>query len=300
MMNLLIASAAEKSALKWFLGALHPGIVHFPIGLLAAAAFFELIQLLRKRQVPHPATLPLIGLSALTSIPAVIFGFMLAEHGGNEGGTVELHKWLGIASAVAACVAAACAAKAKSDGGALMLLRVATMLGATLVMAAGYLGGEMTMNEGHLLKPLKALLGIAEAKTEDEKKPPVDPKPPTVDVKQPDSKEPLQTPAKISFEKEIAPIIKDMCFKCHGGEKVKGKFKLNTKTFAMDGGESGKAINPGKPEISKFYTSLVDGDEDIVMPPPKEKARPTKEQIEKVKLWILQGADWPDGFEFKK
>jgi hypothetical protein len=32
MMNLLIASAAEKSALKWFLGALHPGIVHFPIG----------------------------------------------------------------------------------------------------------------------------------------------------------------------------------------------------------------------------------------------------------------------------
>jgi hypothetical protein len=197
---------------------------------------------------------------------------MLAEHGGNEGGTVELHKWLGIASAVAACVAAACAVKAKSDGGALMLLRVATMLGATLVMAAGYLGGEMTMARATSSSPSRRCSasrtrrrGREEAARRSEA--------PTVDVKQPESKEPLQTPAKISFEKEIAPIIKDMCFKCHGGEKVKGKFKLNNKTFAMDGGESGKAINPGKPEISKFYTSLVDGDEDIVMPPPKEKAR---------------------------
>jgi len=294
MMNLLIASAAEKSALKWFLGALHPGIVHFPIGLLSAAAFFELIQILRKKAETHPATIPLIALSALTSIPAVLFGFMLADHGGNEGGTVELHKWLGIAAGGAAFVAVACAAKSKSSRGVLTILRLATLLGAALVMGAGYFGGEMTMNEGHILRPLKALLGIAEPKTEDAKKPP------TVDVKQPDTKEPLQTPAKISFEKEIAPVIKDMCFKCHGGEKVKGKFKLNTKALAMEGGESGKAILPGKPEISKFYTSLVDGDEDVVMPPPKEKARPTKEQIEKVKLWILQGADWPDGVEFKK
>ena len=91
-----------------------------------------------------------------------------------------------------------------------------------------------------------------------------------------------------------------MCFKCHGGEKVKGKFKLNTKALAMEGGESGKAINPGKPTLSKFYTSLIDPDEDILMPPPKEKARPSKEQIERVKKWIEEGADWPEGFEFKK
>ena len=68
----------------------------------------------------------------------------------------------------------------------------------------------------------------------------------------------------------------------------------------MEGGESGKAILPLKPSISKFYTSLVDPDEDVVMPPPKEKARPSKEQIERVRKWIEEGADWPDGIEFKK
>jgi hypothetical protein len=105
---------------------------------------------------------------------------------------------------------------------------------------------------------------------------------------------------KVDFAKDIAPMIQAACFKCHGGEKVKGKFKLNTKKDAFEGGESGKAILPGKPTISKFYTSLIDPDEDILMPPPKEKVRPSKDQIEKVRKWIEQGADWPDGFEFKK
>jgi hypothetical protein len=31
------------------------------------------------------------------------------------------------------------------------------------------------------------------------------------------------------------------------------------------------------------------------MPPPKEKVRPTKDQIEKVRKWIEQGAEWPTG-----
>ena len=118
-----------------------------------------------------------------------------------------------------------------------------------------------------------------------------------------ETKKPLFIPVpvgRVDFTKEIAPIIKDMCFKCHGGEKVKGKFKLNTRELAMAGGESGKAILPLKPAISKFYTSMFDADEDILMPPPKEKTRPSKEQIERVKKWIEEGAEWPDGFEFKK
>jgi uncharacterized membrane protein len=293
MMHSLAWVAAEKSALVWLLGALHPGIVHFPIGLLGAAALFELLQIVRKRPEPCPATAPLLYLAAVSSLPAVLFGFMLAEHGGNEGSTVDLHKWLGIASAALSLAAAGCAWKSKTSRGALLGLRVTTLLGAGFVLGAGYLGGEMTMSEGHILKPLRALLGIAEAKSDETKKEGVGK---SADVAKP--AEPVAD--KVDFAKEIAPIIKDMCFKCHGGEKVKGKFKMNTKALAMEGGESGKAINPTKPSLSKFYTSLFDPDEDVLMPPPKEKARPSKEQIERVKKWIEQGADWPDGFEFKK
>src|SRR4029077_21005596 len=70
MMQLLLAAATEKSALKWMLGALHPGIVHFPIALLAAAALLEVFQLLKKRREPAGGTIPLTWLSAATAVPA--------------------------------------------------------------------------------------------------------------------------------------------------------------------------------------------------------------------------------------
>jgi uncharacterized membrane protein len=283
MMQPLLLALVEKSATKGFLGALHPGIVHFPIALLAVGALLEILQILRKKTGPAGGTQALAWLAAAAAVPATLFGFMLADYEGCEGKLIDLHQWLGVSSTVVALVAAGAAFKAGSSLGALRLLRIALVLGSGLVMATGYIGGELVFGEGHLFKFFSANAA---------------PKTPEA----PDKKEPLLIPvsAKVDFAKEIAPIIKDMCFRCHGGEKVKGKFKLNTKALAMEGGESGKAILPGKPTLSKFYTSLVDKDEDVLMPPPKEKVRPSKEQIEKIRLWIEQGADWPDGVEFKK
>lgn len=295
-MTHLLLAVAEKSAFKWLLGALHPGTVHFPIALLVVAALLEVLQILKKRREPAGGTIPLTWLSAATAAPAALFGFMLADHTGTGGAVLDLHKWLGVSTAVVTFVAAGCAIRAKASSASLLALRVSVILGATLVLATGYYGGELTEGEGHLLNPLRALLGMSPPKAVSK------PEPPAPEVKATD---PLlnQKPAssdKVDFAKDIAPIIKDMCIKCHGGEKVKGKFKLNTKALAMEGGESGKAILPGKPGQSKFYTSLTDRDEDVLMPPPKEKVRPTKEQIEKVRLWIEQGATWTDGVEFRK
>src|SRR6185503_14043415 len=215
------------------------------------------------------------------------FGWALEEYDGVEGTTFNLHKWVGIGATVVSVVAALLALKARSSRGALLGMRLALLVGAPLVGATGYLGGELVFGTDHIFGVFK-------------KRPPPPPEPTPAIFKPVPKSDPLLKVDKVSFEKEIQPIIRDMCFKCHGGEKVKGKCKLNTKALAMEGGESGKAINPGKPTLSKFYTMLIDADEDVVMPPPKEKARPSKEQIERVKLWIEQGAEWPDGFEFKK
>jgi uncharacterized membrane protein len=284
LMHLLMTE--EKSALKGLLGAFHPGLVHFPIALLTVAALAEVFQILRRRREPWSGTPDLSYLAAAAAVAAAFFGFMLEDYEGASGPTVDLHKWLGIASTVVALVAAGCAVKCTTSFGSLVGLRLSLILGAGLVGATGYLGGELVFSEGHITKHVRKLLGMTE---------------------KPENKQlPLQKPVepasdKVSFARDIAPIIKDMCFKCHGGEKVKGKFKLNTKELAFSEAASGKAILPGKSTISKFYTSLVaDPESDEYMPPPKEKARPTKEQIEIVKKWIDQGAEWPDGFEFKK
>jgi uncharacterized membrane protein len=271
--------AAGKSGFKCFLGALHPGVVHFPIALLAVGALLEILQVLRKKKEPFAGTAALTYLAAASAVPASFFGFMLADAEGAEGKLVDLHQWLGVASTVIALAAAALAFKAKTSSGALAGLRVALVVGSGLVLGTGYVGGELVFGENHLLKCF-------------DERPPLQ-KPETPDV--PKS-------SKVDFTKEIAPVIKDMCFKCHGGEKVKGKFNLSSKKTAFAEAESGKAILPGKPApLSKFYKSMTaDKGDDDLMPPVKEKARPTKEQIERVKKWIEEGAEWPDGFEFKK
>jgi len=281
MMHLLLA-ASEKSPFKCFLGALHPGVVHFPIALLAVAALLEVLQILRKKKEPHAATATLTYLAAAAAVPASFFGFMLADSEGAEGKLVDLHQWLGVASTVVALAAAACTWKSKTSSAALIGLRLALVLGSVLVLGTGYIGGELVFGENHLFK----CFGKEQTKTETSTTP---------------DKQPLLNPEKVDFVKEIAPVIKDMCFKCHGGEKVKGKFNLATKKTALAEAESGKAILPGKPTLSKFYTAMtLEKDNEDLMPPIKEKARPTKDQIERIKKWIEQGADWPDGFEFKK
>jgi len=289
MMQPLLLVAAEKSAMKGFLGALHPGVVHFPIALLAVGALLEILQILRKETGPAGGSQALAWLAAAAAVPATLFGFMLADYEGCEGKLIDLHQWLGVSSTVVALVAAGAAFKAGSSLGALRLMRIALVLGSALVLATGYIGGELVFGEGHLFKFFSPK---PESKV---------PEVPVGEKKEPILKHTEPGSAKVDFAKDIAPIIKDMCFKCHGGEKVKGKFNLSSKKTAFEQAESGKAILPGKPTLSKLYTSMTaEKDNDDLMPPIKEKVRPSKEQIEKVRLWIEQGADWPEGVEFKK
>ncbi len=98
------------------------------------------------------------------------------------------------------------------------------------------------------------------------------------------------------FVKEIAPILKASCVKCHNNTKSKGKLNFETKEGAMKGGESGASIVPGKPTESLMVKSmeLPDTDDDV-MPPVDKAPKPTAEQIALIKKWIEAGAVWPDG-----
>lgn len=92
------------------------------------------------------------------------------------------------------------------------------------------------------------------------------------------------------FKKDIAPILKAECYKCHSEEsgKEKGDFVFdNIKRFSKDIGP-GRAIEPGKPDESRFYESLtIELDDDAHMPP-KKSLKP--DQIAKIKEWITEGA----------
>src|SRR5579872_4007992 len=102
---------------------------------------------------------------------------------------------------------------------------------------------------------------------------------------------PQQAP--VDFDRDIRPIFKASCLKCHGGEgKAKGQLRLDQKAAAFRGGAGGKAIVPGKSSESPLYKLLVDADEDVRMP--QKAPRLGEAQIGMIRRWIDEGARWPE------
>jgi hypothetical protein len=98
-----------------------------------------------------------------------------------------------------------------------------------------------------------------------------------------------EEPADTIFNRDIAPVLLKSCIGCHNPGDRKGDFDLSTARVAMQPGEDGPRIVPGKPGESPLMKRLLDGS----MPPEGKHARPSKEEIEKISQWIVRGASWP-------
>src|SRR5690349_10844656 len=70
----------------------------------------------------------------------------------------------------------------------------------------------------------------------------------------------------VDFAKHIHPILESTCYDCHGPEKQKGNLRLDSRSAAMHGGKTGKAIVPHDPAKSLLLTRVLSTDEDERMP----------------------------------
>jgi hypothetical protein len=96
------------------------------------------------------------------------------------------------------------------------------------------------------------------------------------------------------FAREIAPLLREHCVKCHGPEKQKGGLRFDVKGEALKKGDSGeRSIVPGKSAESELLRRVTSTDKDLRMPSEGEPLTP--EQIDLLRRWIDGGADWPDG-----
>lgn len=96
----------------------------------------------------------------------------------------------------------------------------------------------------------------------------------------------------ISFERDVRPILSSRCVACHGANKQKGELRLDAKSLALRGGESGTIIVPGKIGESLLWRRVSSTDVDERMPP---NGKPlTAEQLATLKAWIDAGAVWPE------
>ena len=98
----------------------------------------------------------------------------------------------------------------------------------------------------------------------------------------------------LTFDKDIKPLIENSCLKCHGAEKPKSKYRVDSREAFIKGGESDEAaVIPGKSEKSPVVHYVADLVVDYEMPPTDKRdkyPKMTAEQIGILRAWIDQGA----------
>ena len=93
----------------------------------------------------------------------------------------------------------------------------------------------------------------------------------------------------VDFSKEVLPVLKANCLKCHGEKKEKGQLRLDSLQGIHNGGESGAALVPGSPGNS-LLIQAIQYREELKMPPKKKLS---DREISDLAAWVKMGAPWP-------
>jgi hypothetical protein len=109
--------------------------------------------------------------------------------------------------------------------------------------------------------------------------------------------------AKLKYNRDIRPILSDNCFRCHGFDKNtrEADLRLDTAEGAFaerDGGVM--PIVPGKPEESELLRRVTTDSDDERMPPVDTHQVLSKAQIEMLRRWIAEGAEYEPHWAFIK
>jgi ankyrin repeat protein len=107
---------------------------------------------------------------------------------------------------------------------------------------------------------------------------------------------PAPAKQKIEFARQIKPLLTRSCIACHGPDKHRGSFRLDSRDHLLKGGNSGvPAVVPGQAARSPLIDYVAGREEGMEMPPPSSRKRfpgLTSGEVDLLRLWIDQGAAW--------
>ncbi len=97
----------------------------------------------------------------------------------------------------------------------------------------------------------------------------------------------------VDFARDVAPILESRCVSCHQGDNAKGGFVVGDREAVLG------FVEPGDSSSSSLWTDYLtakpvsEDPKSLVMPP----AGPLpSNELAVLKLWIDEGAVWPDGY----
>lgn len=112
----------------------------------------------------------------------------------------------------------------------------------------------------------------------------------------------LQAAERLSYNRDIRPVLSKNCFACHGPDEHarEAELRLDLSDDARRGGESEKpGIVPGKPEESQLVARIFHKSAKKVMPPPDSHRQLTDAEKELLKRWISEGAVYEGHWAFQ-
>src|SRR5947209_19005829 len=98
--------------------------------------------------------------------------------------------------------------------------------------------------------------------------------------------DPPRAKPKVNFQDHVSAIFQARCNGCHNADKAKGGLTLETYTTTMQGGGSGKVVEPGDPDGSHLF-GVVTHAEEPKMPPNGPKIPESELAI--LKQWLEPG-----------
>lgn len=284
---LTINLASEGFWLWQFLGRLHPLVVHFPLSLLILAAILELLSLQNYQSKWRLTIRTMLWIGGLSAVLSAGMGYLLMVNDQYEGAGVELHRNLGIATAVLSAVCLWLSGQEDVKISRKRVLAYRTTLWATslALILTGHYGASLTHGSDYLTEVLP--FGPSTAA------------PPSLDIDltvyQRDTAD-IPDQAMLQLLTGVRTVFAHSCYRCHSSDKIKGELRMDERDFVFKGGENGPIIVPGNPDESELVRriSLPEGHDDVM---PNKGELLSKEEINLISLWVEKGAYWPENAE---
>ncbi len=259
-----IVSLSEPSRLVLFFGRFHPLILHLPIGALILTLFIDIVGRI-KNNYPSLVIQYALGFSSFFAVLACVLGYFLSFEGGYDEGTLNIHLWVGVISAI--LIIGLFLLSKNEDKKASKLFLPCFIITFIFISVAGHYGSVLTHGSDFLTQYAKT--------------------PPKV-------KAITNTDSLRVFNDVVFKILDAKCIQCHNTTKRKGELSLNSPENILKGGENGDVIKKGNAHESAMFKSILLPLSDEKHMPPEGKPQLTKDDLWLIEYWINNNANFKD------
>jgi len=268
--------AASDFDWRAFLAPFHTVTLHLPIGFVLMAFILEVYHVLRPSAPLRNAIGVVLTFSALSAVVVVLLGIFRAGGGGYEPEALEEHRWFGIAVGVVTVLAALLhflVFRRNPKFLPTQIYRLILIADMVLLSIAGHGGGNITHGSEYLTENAP---GWVKKWVES-------------DPAESGGTNPENAGA---YTAVIQPIFEAKCYQCHGPEKQKGDYRMDTVEGLFTAGESElDPIEKGNAVGSYLVETITVPDDNDIAMPPDGKDRLTPEEVLAIMRWIWAGAE---------